>query len=65
MSAHPRQLDLERLAAGEAVAASAHVDACAECQAIVTKLREASRAFVYRATARSQSPRSECFCPPR
>lgn len=53
MSAHPRQLDLERLAAGEAVAASAHVDACAECQAAVTELREASRAFVARHPARA------------
>jgi len=53
MSTHPRQLDLERLAAGEAVTAAAHVDACPECQAVVTEIREASRAFVARHPPRS------------
>lgn len=52
MSAHPRQLDLERLSAGEPVAASAHVDGCAQCQAVVAELRDASRAFVVRRPAR-------------
>jgi hypothetical protein len=48
MSAHPRPLELERFAAGEPVAIEEHVLSCDACRAVVTELREATRAYVAR-----------------
>jgi len=48
MTDHPRRLELERLAMGEASSAQAHVAGCAECAATVTELQQAARAFVAR-----------------
>lgn len=48
MSAHPRQLDLERFVAGEPVAIGEHVASCEACAAVVTELREATRTYVAR-----------------
>lgn len=49
---HPRQLDLERLAAGERTDAAAHVESCAACRAVVEELRADTAAFVARVPAR-------------
>lgn len=47
-SAHPRRLELERLAMGEPSAAQDHVAGCADCTATVAQLRGEARAFVAR-----------------
>lgn len=56
MTLHPRRLELERLATGEASESRSHVDGCDACRATVDQLRLETRAFVQRQPLAAHDP---------